>query len=67
MTEFTKYASKKWKELKDSDKKQWNDRAALDKERYEKEMETYHPPPGMGGRGSRKKVNLVSACTPVLP
>jgi hypothetical protein len=55
VTEFTKYASSKWKVMDDGDKKPWNERAELDKKRYEKEMETYQPPPGMGGRGSRKK------------
>lgn len=41
--------------MNDQDRKPWDDRAALDKQRYEKEMEHYQPPPGMGGK-SRKKV-----------
>ena len=42
--------------LNDEDRKPWDERAALDKQRYEKEMETYIPPPGMSGPKSRKKV-----------
>lgn len=56
MTEFTKLASVKWKALSDEEKKPWDERAQLDKQRYEREMEGYHPPPGMSGPKSRKKV-----------
>lgn len=56
MTEFTKLASAKWKLLNDAERTPWDERAALDKERYEREMETYQPPPGMSAQRSRKKV-----------
>lgn len=55
VTEFTKLASAKWKALNEEDKKPWEERAALDKQRYEREMSTYEPPPGMSGSRSRKK------------
>lgn len=55
VTVFTKEASKRWRALEGDDKKPWEERAALDRKRYEEEMEHYVPPPGMGGK-SRKKV-----------
>ncbi|KAF6031714.1 hypothetical protein EB796_010008 [Bugula neritina] len=55
VTEFTKLASTKWKALNEEDRKPWDERAALDKQRYEREMESYHPPPGMGGGKARRK------------
>lgn len=33
-----------WKALEEGDKTEWNDKAAEDKLRYEKEMEDYTPP-----------------------
>ena len=47
--------------MTDEEKKPWDARAVIDKNRYEKEMETYQPPPGMCGRGSRKKVSALTA------
>ena len=58
VTEFTKLASTKWKAMNEDDRKPWDERAALDKQRYEKEMESYIPPPGMSGPKSRKKVRV---------
>lgn len=57
VTEFTKLASSKWKVMSAEEKKPWDERAALDKQRYEREMDGYHPPPGMSGPKSRKKVS----------
>lgn len=44
--------------MNEDDRKPWDERAALDKQRYEKEMESYIPPPGMSGPKSRKKVRV---------
>lgn len=55
VTEFTKLASAKWKVLSDSERVPWDERAALDKQRYEKEMETYVPTPGYSAKAARKK------------
>lgn len=55
VTEFTKLASTKWKALSEEERKPWDERAALDKQRYANEMESYQPPPGMSTQRSRKK------------
>lgn len=60
-------ASVKWRALDDDERKPWNERAALDKQRYEREMETYQPPPGMTAQRSRKKViNFIIIIRPTL-
>jgi hypothetical protein len=54
---------KQWRELSDEDKVQWNEKSAVSKARYEKEMEGYTPPAdlvmsddnGGGSKASKKK------------
>lgn len=43
-TEISKLASEKWKTLSDSEKKQFIDLAAIDKQRFAEEMKNYEPP-----------------------
>jgi len=49
IAEFTKEASEKWREMGGKEKKQFDEKAAADKARYEREMSSY----GGGGGGSK--------------
>ena len=55
-----KLVSEAWKKLSGDERKKYEDMAAEDKVRYEKEMESYTPPKGEGsskkaGKGKKKK------------
>lgn len=41
IAEFTKECSEKWRSLNSKDKKVFDDKAAADKERYDKEVQNY--------------------------
>lgn len=51
IAEFTKEASEKWRQMTGKDKKNFEDKAAADKARYDREMASY----GGGGRGKQAK------------
>lgn len=54
VTDIAKRAGELWKEI--TDKKEWEEKAAKDKERYQKEMENYKAPAeGSSGGEKRKK------------
>ncbi|KAF5832893.1 high mobility group box domain-containing protein [Dunaliella salina] len=57
VTEVTSELGKQWKELPESEKKQYHDRAAQDKKRYEEESKNYKPPAGeaSGKKATPKK------------
>jgi hypothetical protein len=50
--QLSKYTSAMYKCLTAEEKEMWNQRAAEDKDRYEREMEEYVPPPGHDERGN---------------
>lgn len=54
-TEFSKKCAERWKQMTDKEKKRFADMAEKDKQRYEREMATYTPPAGEGGRKRKKK------------
>lgn len=51
VAEFTKMVSAKWRELTDAQKKPFEAKAAIDKQRYTDAMATYTP---IGGTGSKR-------------
>ncbi|XP_051956150.1 high mobility group protein B2-like [Xyrauchen texanus] len=54
-SEFSKKCSERWKTLNASEKSKFEDKAKIDKVRYDKEMKTYVPPKGVGKTGRKKK------------
>jgi high mobility group protein B1 len=54
-TEFSKKCAERWKQMTDKEKKRFSEMADRDKQRYDKEMSSYTPPAGEGGRNKRKK------------
>lgn len=54
-TEFSKKCAERWKQMTDKEKKRFADMADKDKQRYDREMSTYVPAAGEGGRKKRKK------------
>lgn len=52
--EFSKKCAERWRSMKDKEKKRFEDIAAKDKARYQREMAGYIPPAGEGG-SSRKR------------
>lgn len=57
VAEVTKAASEKWKNLTPSEKKPYDDKAAEDKRRYDKQMSSYVPPKGTSGKVGKKVVD----------
>jgi len=59
--EFSKKCAEKWAQMKDKEKKRFQELSEKDKERYESEMLEYVPPPGgeikqqRGGKGKKQK------------
>lgn len=53
--EFSKKCAEKWKTMNPKEKKRFEDMAARDKDRYNREMEDYVPADGLKGR-KRKRV-----------
>jgi len=54
-TEFSKKCAERWKQMTDKEKKRFADMAEKDKQRYDREMASYVPPAGEGGRKRKKK------------
>ncbi|XP_060793833.1 high mobility group protein B2b isoform X1 [Neoarius graeffei] len=54
-TKFSKTCSERWKTLAVTEKKKFEDLAKADKDRYDREMENYVPPKGMGKKERKKK------------
>lgn len=54
-TEFSKKCAERWKVMSEKEKKRFADMAEKDKQRYDREMATYTPPAGEGGRKRKKK------------
>jgi len=54
-TEFSKKCAERWKQMTDKEKKRFADMADKDKQRYDREMSSYVPAAGEGGRKKRKK------------
>ena len=54
-TEFSKKCAERWKQMTDKEKKRFAEMAEKDKQRYDREMATYTPPAGEGGRKRKKK------------
>jgi len=54
-TEFSKKCAERWKSMTDTEKKRFSAMAEKDKIRYDKEMASYVPPAGEGGRKRKKK------------
>ncbi|XP_030629486.1 high mobility group protein B2b [Chanos chanos] len=52
---FSKKCSERWKALADTEKRRFEDKAKVDKARYDREMKNYVPPKGMGKKGKKKK------------
>lgn len=57
VTEFTKMASQKWKNMNETERAPYDQRAQIDKQRYESQMSMYVPAPGFSSKGSRKRKN----------
>jgi len=62
--QLTTEIAKAWKAVSESEKKKWEEKAKVDKERYKKEMESYTPPeadsePVVNAGGKAKKVKKV--------
>jgi len=55
ITEVTKKASEEWKVLTADQKKEWDDKAKLDKARYDNQMKSYVPPNNVGGPKKKAK------------
>jgi len=56
--EFSKKCAEKWAQMKDKEKKRFQELSEKDRERYDLEMQTYIPPPGGDGKpmkGGKKK------------
>lgn len=53
--EFSKKCSERWKALTATEKKRFEDMAKADKVRYNREMQHYVPPKGMGARARKRK------------
>jgi len=54
-TEFSKKCAERWKQMTDKEKKRFAEMAEKDKQRYDREMASYVPPAGEGGRKRKKK------------
>lgn len=54
-SDFSKKCAERWKLMTPKEKKRFEDLAALDKERYNREMSDYVPPEGMK-KGKKRKV-----------
>ena len=54
-TEFSKKCAERWKQMNDKEKKRFAEMADKDKQRYDREMASYVPPNGEGGRKRKKK------------
>ncbi|CAH8624300.1 unnamed protein product [Dicrocoelium dendriticum] len=54
-SDFSKKCAERWKLMTPKEKKRFEDLAALDKERYNREMSEYVPPEGMK-KGKKRKV-----------
>lgn len=52
---FSKLCAEDWKDLTPEDKEPFEDKAAEDKQRYEREMQAYTPDSKGGRRGRKKK------------
>lgn len=57
VTDFTKTASAKWREMDLAARAPYEARAAAEKQRYEQQMSMYVPTPGFSTKGSRKRVS----------
>lgn len=57
-SETNKLLGERWKALSSEDKEKFEEMAANDKKRYEKEMESYTPPAGSKDSGSKKKAKV---------
>jgi len=53
-TEFTKKCAEKWKEMTPIEKKRFEDMAERDKARYEREMSSYVPAPGVQAKKRKR-------------
>jgi len=53
--EFSKKCSERWKTMSGKEKSKFEDLAKTDKQRYDREMQDYIPPKGMGGKKGKKK------------
>lgn len=56
-TVFSKECADLWKDMGDSDKREFHEQAEEDRERYQREMADYKPPSDdeEGGRGHRRR------------
>jgi high mobility group protein B1 len=54
-TEFSKKCAERWKQMTEKEKKRFAEMADKDKLRYDREMSSYTPPAGEGGRKRKKK------------
>lgn len=51
-------ASQKWKNMNETERAPYDQRAQIDKQRYESQMSMYVPAPGFSSKGSRKRVSV---------
>lgn len=53
-------ASEKWRSMGETERAPYEQRALVEKQRYESQMSMYVPAPGFSSKGSRKRVILVN-------